>query len=111
MSDAFDRLTRGAIKLEPEILDELGIMVRLDDATEAYAATIGKTANELTQFQRQTAFINAINEQGIEKYGELADAVEVNPYDKLAASFGDLTKAGLSLLNTVLIPFAKLFAG
>ena len=111
LSDAFDRLTRGAIKLEPEILDELGIMVRLDDATEAYAATIGKTANELTQFQRQTAFINAINEQGIEKYGELADAVEVNPYDKLAASFGDLTKAGLSLLNTVLIPFAKLFAG
>jgi len=111
LSDAFDRLTRGAIKLEPEILDELGIMVRLDDATEAYAATIGKTANELTQFQRQTAFINAINEQGIEKYGELADAVDVNPYDKLAASFGDLTKVGLGLLNVVLIPFANLFAG
>lgn len=110
MADAFDRLTRGAIKLEPEILDELGIMVRLDDATEAYAATIGKTANELTQFQRQTAFINAINEQGIEKYGELADAVDVNPYDKLAAAFGDLTKAGLSVLNVVLIPFANLFA-
>jgi len=110
MADAFDRLTRGAIKLEPEILDELGIMVRLDDATEAYAATIGKTANELTQFQRQTAFINAINEQGIEKYGELAEAVDVNPYDKLAAAFGDLTKAGLSVLNVVLIPFANLFA-
>ena len=111
MSDAFDRLTRGAIKLEPEILDELGIMVRLDDATEAYAATIGKTANELTQFQRQTAFINAINEQGIEKYGELADAVGVNPYDKLAAAFTDLTKAGLTVLNKVLIPFANIFAG
>lgn len=110
MADAFDRLTRGAIKLEPEILDELGIMVRLDDATEAYAATIGKTASELTQFQRQTAFINAINEQGIEKYGELADAVDVNPYDKLAAAFGDLTKAGLSVLNVVLVPFANLFA-
>ena len=34
LNDAFDRLTRGAIKLEPEILDELGIMVRLDDAVE-----------------------------------------------------------------------------
>ena len=110
LADAFDRLTRGAIKLEPEILDELGIMVRLDDATEAYAATIGKTANQLTQFQRQQAFINAINEQGIEKYGELADAVDVNPYDKLAAAFGDLTKAGLSVLNVVLVPFANLFA-
>ena len=56
LNDAFDRLTRGAIKLEPEILDELGIMVRLDDATEAYADTIGKTASQLTQFQRQQAF-------------------------------------------------------
>ena len=34
LADALDRLTRGAIKLEPEILDELGIMVRLDDAVE-----------------------------------------------------------------------------
>ena len=33
-------LTRGAIKLEPEILDELGIMVRLDDAVENYADSI-----------------------------------------------------------------------
>ena len=111
LADAFDRLTRGAIKLEPEILDELGIIVRLDDATEAYAASIGKTANELTQFQRQQAFVNAINEQGIEKYGELADAVDVNPYDQLAAAFGDLTKTGLNVLNVFLTPLVKLFAG
>ena len=109
LNDAFDRLTRGAIKLEPEILDELGIMVRLDDATEAYAATIGKTAQELTQFERQTAFINAINEQGIQKYGELADAIDVNPYDQLAASFGDLTKEFLSLINVALVPVIKFF--
>ena len=41
MTDALDRLVRGAAKLEPEILDELGIMVRLDDATEKYAASLG----------------------------------------------------------------------
>ena len=111
LSDAFDRLTRGAIKLEPEILDELGIMVRLDDATDAYAASIGKTSDQLTQFQRQQAFVNAINEQGIEKYGELADAVDVNPYDQLAAAFNDLTVKGLGLINVVFIPIAKIFAG
>ena len=44
MGDALDRLTRGAIKLEPEILDELGIMVRLDDATETFAATLRKSS-------------------------------------------------------------------
>jgi hypothetical protein len=111
LNDAFDRLTRGAIKLEPEILDELGIMVRLDDATDAYANTLGKTSAQLTQFQRQTAFLTAINEQGAKKYGDIADAIDVNPYDKLAAAFTDLTKAGLTSINTVLIPIANLFSG
>lgn len=32
MSDSMDRLMRGAIKLEPELLDELGIMARVDEA-------------------------------------------------------------------------------
>ncbi len=111
LNDAFDRLTRGAIKLEPEILDELGIMVRLDDATEAYATTLNKSANQLTQFQRQQAFLNAINEQGAKKYGDIADAIDVNPYDKLAAAFTDLSKEGLTAINTVLIPIANLFSG
>jgi len=111
LNDAFDRLTRGAIKLEPEILDELGIMVRLDDAVEAYAAKLGKAAGSLTQFQRQQAFLNAINEQGLEKYGDIADAIDVNPYDRLAAAFEDLTKTGLGLVNYVFIPIAELFAG
>jgi len=111
LNDAFDRLTRGAIKLEPEILDELGIMVRLDDAVDAYANTLGKSANQLTQFERQQAFLNAINEQGAKKYGDIADAIDVNPYDRLAAAFTDLTKAGLTSINTVLIPIAELFAG
>jgi len=111
LNDAFDRLTRGAIKLEPEILDELGIMVRLDDAVEAYAAKLGKAAGSLTQFQRQQAFLNAINEQGLEKYGDIADAIDVNPYDRLAAAFEDLTKTGLGLVNNVFIPIAELFAG
>ena len=44
VNDAISRLTRGITKLEPELLDELGIMVRLDDATEKYAASIGVAA-------------------------------------------------------------------
>ena len=47
VGDAQDRLVRGAAKLEPEILDELGIFVRLDDATAKFAATIGKTASHI----------------------------------------------------------------
>ena len=58
LGDSVDRLTRGVAKLEPEILDELGIMVRLDTAVRRYAATIGKTATELTDFERRQAFLN-----------------------------------------------------
>jgi len=102
LADAFDRLTRGAIKLEPEILDELGIMVRLDDAVENYAAQIGKTAGALSQAERRQAFMNAILEQGEQKFGAIAEAVEPTAYDKLGATFADLTKDIFGFVNNTL---------
>ena len=102
LADAFDRLTRGAIKLEPEILDELGIMVRLDDAVEKYATQLGKTAGSLSQTERRQAFMNEILVQGIEKFGEIADTVEPTIYDQLGASFGDLTRQIFTAANAIL---------
>jgi len=99
LPDAFDRLTRGAIKLEPEILDELGIMVRLDDAVEKYAAQLGKGVNSLTQMERRQAFMNEILEQGAAKFGDIADATDSTPYAKLGATFGDLTTDIFSFIN------------
>ena len=110
VGDAQDRLVRGAAKLEPEILDELGIFVRLDDAAEKYAASIGKTASELTRFQKGQAFTNEIITQGSEKFSEIADAVDPNPYDRLAASLTDLSKKFMNLVNSVLGPFVDLLA-
>ena len=104
MGDAMDRLVRGTAKLEPEILDELGIMVRLDDAVRDYAAQLGVAKESMTQFQRRQAFLNASIEQGEKKFGDVADSIDTNPYDKLAATFADLTKSALSLVNTVLTP-------
>ena len=104
MEDAMSRLARGAAKLEPEILDELGIMVRLDDATEAYAGKLGKTAAELSQFERRQAFVNAIIDQGTKKFGELAEAIDPNPYDQLSARFKDLTQTSIRLINTGIGP-------
>ena len=91
MGDALDRLVRGTAKLEPEILDELGIIVRLDDATRD-AAGLGKTLINLILLKDNKHFECYI-EQGTKKFGEIADTVEVNAFDKLAASFADLTKA------------------
>ena len=57
--EAIERIIRGITKLEPELLDELGIRVRLREATAAYALEIGKSVDELTQQERVTAFANA----------------------------------------------------
>ena len=110
LSDAFDRLTRGAIKLEPEILDELGIMVRVDEAAENYAATIGKTATQLTQFEKRQAFMNAILEQGALKFGDIAEQVDPDPYARLAATFADLTRAAFQWINIGLGPVVGFLA-
>ena len=111
MTDALDRLVRGAAKLEPEILDELGIMVRLDDATEKYAASIGVAAGELTQFERRMAFTNAIIEQGESKFGALSASVASNPFNQLSATFDDMVKAGMNFVNLVAGPIAGFLAG
>ena len=107
MGDALDRLVRGTAKLEPEILDELGIMVRLDDAVADYATELGKAANSLTQFERRQAFLNATTEQGLEKFGALAEVINVNPYDKLSASLSEGLQTGLEKLNNKLVPLIE----
>lgn len=107
LPDALDRLVRGTAKVEPEILDELGIFVRLDDAAEEYAQRMGKTANQLTQFERSQAFLNATLEQGEKKFALVASQVDVNPYDQLIASVNNLKENFLDIINVVAVPFVK----
>ena len=102
MGDALDRLVRGTAKLEPEILDELGIMVRLDDAVQTYADRLGIAVGKMTQFDRRQAFLNATIEQGLSKYKDLSEAIDANPYDKLAASLADLQKRVITWTSSFL---------
>ena len=57
LTDAFQRVVRGASKLEPELLDELGIFTRIDPAVEAYANKLGVAASSLTNFEKRQAFV------------------------------------------------------
>ena len=109
LGDAMQRITKGAIKMEPELLDELGIMVRLDDATATYAASIGKNVDELSKFEKQQAFMNAVLEEGETKFAALGD-VDVNPYTKLSATFANLTETLLNFFNKALSPIIEMLA-
>ncbi|NDG29867.1 hypothetical protein EB118_07195 [bacterium] len=108
MNDAVSRLTRGITKLEPELLDELGIFTKLDKAVTDYARTVGKSESALTDFERRQAFANAVLKEGRDKFSEIAQ--EGNPYDKLLASLKDVAQKMLSVVNSVITPIVKLFA-
>ena len=108
MPDALSRLSRGVTKLEPELLDELGILVRVDKASEDYARTLGKTVSQLTDFEKRQGFTNAVLKEGESKFGAIK--LDANPYDKLAASFANLAQTGLELVNKVLGPIVSLLA-
>lgn len=110
MADALDRLTRGTIKLEPELLDELGIMTRLDEAVKEYAKSNNKTVSSLTQTERRQAFLNAVLAEGERKFGDISKQIDSNPYDQLSSSMRDLGTSGLNLLNGFLSPVAKIIS-
>ncbi len=110
MGDSLDRLIKGTIKLEPELLDELGIMTRLDDAVKNYADANGKAVSSLTQTERRQAFMNSVLAEGERKFGDIADQIEANPYDQLSASIRKTSTELGALVNTFLGPIAKFFA-
>ena len=110
LPDAMDRIFRGAIKLEPEILDEIGLFVRVDEASQKYARQLNKSATSLTQVEKRQAFLNEILDQGTKKFAEYADEIKPDPYVRLGAALGDIAQSGLSLLNSVLGPLLNFLA-
>ena len=110
MTDALNRLIRGSAKLEPELLDELGIMVRLDDAAQTYATALGTTVQNLTQYQKRQAFVNAVIAEGEKSFSGIANAINPNAYDQLAAALQDLLKDSVSFINKGLSPMVAFFS-
>lgn len=88
--DAFDRLVRGASKAEPELLDELGITLRLEKATKDYSLAIGKNVKDLTAAERSQAVLIETQRQLNEQFGD-AEALS-NPFVKLQKTFDDIIK-------------------
>ena len=83
LTDSFNRLIRGTTKAEPELLDELGIVLRLDTALGKYAQQLGKSANELSAFERSQAVANEVLEQANTKFGALEKNLKLFKSTKL----------------------------
>ena len=61
--DATTRFFRGIIKREQELLDELGIVARVEAANARYARSINVATSALTPFQQQLAFAEEVQRQ------------------------------------------------
>ena len=112
LTDSFNRLIRGVTKAEPELLDELGIILRLKDATGEYADALGVNVNSLTSFQRTQAVTANVLGQVEAKYARiLAITGEApNSFAKLSASFEGLVNTIKKVMATGLGPLVDLLS-
>ena len=112
LTDSFNRLIRGTTKAEPELLDELGIVLRLEEATKNYAAQIGKTANTLTIYEKSQAVTNEVLKQAEDKFGAIGDNAElqVNALNQFAKAFDDVLNALYEFIGPVAEGLANFFA-
>ncbi len=92
LTDSFNRLVKGTTKAEPELLDELGIVLRLEPAMKEYAAAIGKSAQDLSQFEKSQAIVNNVLTQAEEKFGAIEALMDPAgaSLNKFIASFDEL---------------------
>lgn len=109
VTDSFNRLIRGVTKAEPELLDELGIILRLETATEKYAASIGKSAKELSVFEKSQAVAVEVQEQLDKKYASVAGAVELqsNAVAQLGIKFEEVLIPFREFITSLAEPTAK----
>ena len=107
VTDSFNRLIRGVTKAEPELLDELGIILRLKDATQIYADSIGKNVNQLTQFEKSQAVANDVLTQAEEKYSRILEITgrAPNQFSQLGIAFDNVTNS-IKVVSTLAGPMA-----
>ena len=113
LTDSFNRLVRGVTKLEPELLDELGIFTRIEPAAERFAAQVGKVASQLSNFEKRQAFANAVAEEGTEKFKDIDTSADTTSesLEKLSATVANLGQQVGAFVAKVLQPLADAISG
>jgi len=111
LTDAMTRVVRGAAKMEPELLDELGIFTRIEPAVAAYAAKMNIAATSLTEFERRQAFANAVIEEGTRKFSgiDTSSGSAQKSLEQLSVKVIELGTEFGQILNSILKPVVDFF--
>jgi len=85
-------LSTGTARQSRLWLDNLGIIISVEEANEAYAKSLGKTAKELTDNEQRAAFLFSVMDKGqdiIDKVGASSET-SAEQVQSLGAAFKDL---------------------
>jgi len=109
MPDAYDRIIKAVTKLEPELLDEIGITTRLQNILGDYAKTVGKTVDKITSLEKTQIFTNAVLAEGTKKFGslDLATASYAERMSKLKSDLVNFATVASGMLAHVFVPLAE----
>tara|TARA_R100000278_G_scaffold119544_2_gene101068 strand:- start:3595 stop:6006 length:2412 start_codon:yes stop_codon:yes gene_type:complete len=64
-------LSTGIARVSPQILDNLGIQIKLSQVTEAATEQFGKQADQLTEVEKKTALLNLVLDRLAEKNADI----------------------------------------
>jgi hypothetical protein len=93
-TDTYDRLIRGVSKAEPELLDELGITLKLAEAKRKYAEMVGVSADQLTAAQSSQAVLVETMSQLNNQFGAIEN--RPNPFIQLQKTFSGIATQVMS---------------
>lgn len=109
----YESLATGIKRGSPAILDNLGILVRLEDAYRKYADTLGISTSALTGEQKTLALLNAVREKGrilIQQVGGDV-AAESDAWAILTTKIENTTNAWKQHLAEGVLPVIRALSG
>jgi hypothetical protein len=107
---SLDDLTTGMGRQSKLILDNLGIIVSVGEANEAWAKANNRTVKSMSDQEKQMAFNNAVLKEGMKLVEQLGgtEAIAVDESQRLSASWEDMKIAVGDVVSGPLSEFLSL---
>ena len=106
-AEALNRFISASQRGRVEIIQTLGVVIKTEQAYKTYAASIGKTALELTAFDRQQAILNATIAESEKVFGGIT--IDPNPFQQLLVTVTDLKNEIATFVTDAITPMIKGF--
>ena len=109
----YQSLATGIKRASPLILDNLGLTVKIGEANQKMADSLGINVEQLTAEQQKMALLNATLEAGqilIDQVGGSTDSM-TDSLDRLTTKIDDATNAVKAWLANGLIPYLEIMSG